>query len=89
MLFAALVLAGCGGQSKSTAEIVADCLNEQGFLVQASDTTVSGSSPGGINFTVTFEDGKPVIDDSGNPGGPGQGLSDQERTKIELCIPGS
>lgn len=81
----ALVLAGCGGESKSDAETVADCLNGQGFLVQASDDTVSGSSPGGINFTVTLGPDGAVIDDSGNPGGTARRLSPNERTAIELC----
>lgn len=34
--------------------MVAACLNSRGFLVQASRHEVSGSSPGGVNFAVTF-----------------------------------
>lgn len=33
---------------------VAACLNDRAFLVQASPHQVSGSSPGGVNFAVTF-----------------------------------
>jgi len=65
---AILILAGCGGGTKRTASstpieaapmsrspgTVATCLNGRGFLVQASPHHVSGSSPGGVNFAVTF-----------------------------------
>ena len=34
--------------------MVATCLNNRGFLVQARPRLVSGSSPGGVNFAVTF-----------------------------------
>lgn len=65
---AVLMLAGCGGGSKPTASgtsieaapmrrspgTVATCLNSRGFLVQAGPHRVSGSSPGGVNFAVTF-----------------------------------
>ena len=32
----------------------ADCLNSDLFLVQAEGRKILGSSPGGVNFTVTF-----------------------------------
>jgi hypothetical protein len=65
---AILTLAGCGGGPKQTTSstpieaaptsrspsTVATCLNDRSFLVQASPHRVSGSSPGGINFAVTF-----------------------------------
>ena len=65
---AILTLAGCGGGTKKTAtstpfeavpvkrspSTVARCLNDRSFLVQATPHRVSGSSPGGINFSVTF-----------------------------------
>jgi hypothetical protein len=81
-----LALAGCGGGGgKSPAEKLAECLNDQGYSVTASGDTVIGSSPGGTDFKATIRDDKLTIDDSGNPGGPGTGLSDNERTNIELC----
>src|SRR5262249_23206452 len=81
-----LALAGCGGGGgKSPAEKLADCLNAQGYSVTVSGDTISGSSPGGTDFKATIRDDKLTIDDSGNPGGPGTGLSDDERTNIELC----
>jgi hypothetical protein len=33
---------------------IATCLNGRGFLVDASPHRISGSSPGGVNFTVMF-----------------------------------
>jgi hypothetical protein len=66
---ATLTLAGCGGshllRTTSTKQIVAapssrspgtvaTCLNNRGFLVDASPHRVSGSSPAGVNFEVTF-----------------------------------
>jgi hypothetical protein len=85
LLLAVLALAGCGGGGggKSPAESMADCLNGQGYDVAASGDTVTGSSPGGVDFTATLKDDKLTIDDSGI--GPGVGLSDQERTTVELC----
>ena len=46
----ALVLAGCG----SGGSTIAACLNAKGFLVQEKDGVVRGSSPGGVNFTLTL-----------------------------------
>jgi hypothetical protein len=66
---ALVALAGCGGGAKTTPatkpfEVVAQrrsstdvaaCLNARSFLVQADGRRqVGGSSPGGINFAVTF-----------------------------------
>ncbi len=65
---AILVLAGCGGGTTKTVTTkpfeavaakrspgaVAACLNARTFLVQANGQRVSGSSPGGVNFEVTF-----------------------------------
>jgi hypothetical protein len=77
---AVLVLAGCGS-AKSPAQRLADCLNARSFLVQASGARVDGSSPGGVNFSVSVA-GK--IDDSGNPGG--RRLSRAERRSIRGCL---
>jgi hypothetical protein len=75
-----LALAGCGS-AKTPAERAADCLNAHSFLVQASGTRVEGSSPGGVNFSVSVA-GR--IDDSGNPGG--RRLSAGERRSIRGCL---
>jgi hypothetical protein len=88
VLVAAAALTGCGGggsSSLSPAQSLADCLNQQGYDVTASGDTVRGTSPGGVEFTATLRDEKLTIDDSQNPGGPGTGISDQERTSIEMC----
>jgi hypothetical protein len=45
----ALALAGCGGHAPT----LADCLNAKGFLVEERSGVVRGSSPAGVNFTVT------------------------------------
>jgi hypothetical protein len=75
-----LVLAACGSAS-SPAQRLADCLNARSFLVQASGARVDGSSPGGVNFTVSAA-GR--IDDSGNPGG--RRLSLVDRRSIKACL---
>src|SRR2546428_741520 len=54
LLLVPLALAGCGGAARSTATNVADCLNTDGFLVRPSGTTVEGTSPGGVGFTLTL-----------------------------------
>jgi hypothetical protein len=68
LLFTTLVLAGCGGVTQQTVNTtaikavstsrspgtIATCLNGRGFLVDASPHRISGSSPGGVNFTVMF-----------------------------------
>jgi hypothetical protein len=77
---AVLALAGCGS-AKSPAQRVADCLNAHSFLVQASGTRVEGSSPGGINFSVSVA-GR--IDDSGNPGG--RRLAPVDHRSIRSCL---
>jgi hypothetical protein len=56
--------AGCGGGKRAATTTVvtrtaspaaaAVCLNSDTFVVQATDTQITGSSPGGINFMVTF-----------------------------------
>jgi hypothetical protein len=58
------VAAGCGGGGSTTTTTVqtrtatpdaaAVCLNSDTFLVQAAGKRISGSSPAGVNFTVTF-----------------------------------
>jgi hypothetical protein len=50
LLLAMLALAGCDS-SRST---VAGCLNAQGFLVQEKANVTRGSSPRGVNFTLTI-----------------------------------
>jgi hypothetical protein len=60
----ALVATGCGGGKRSVAPGVvtrtatpydaALCLDSDTFVVAAAGRQVSGSSPGGVNFTVTF-----------------------------------
>jgi uncharacterized protein (UPF0333 family) len=68
LLLAILILAGCGGGTKPSVtntaikavatsrspDTVATCLNGRGFLVDVSPHRISGSSPGGVNFAVTF-----------------------------------
>ena len=49
LLVAAVALAGCGSQRAT----LADCLNAQGFLVREHGNVVRGSSPRGVNFTLT------------------------------------
>jgi hypothetical protein len=60
-----LATAGCGGgggKRASTQQLTrmnspgaaAGCLNTDLFIVSQSGDQVSGSSPGGVNFTVTF-----------------------------------
>jgi hypothetical protein len=75
-----LVLAACGA-AKTPAERIANCLNKRSFLVQASGSHVEGSSPGGINFSVSVA-GR--INDSGNPGG--RRLARSDRRSIEACL---
>jgi hypothetical protein len=85
LVLAAVLFAGCGGGGggSSAADDLADCLNGQGYSVTAAGDTVTGSSPGGAEFTATLKDDTLSIDDSASPAGTG--LSDQERTSIELC----
>jgi hypothetical protein len=86
LLLLAALLAGCGGGGggdDSPAAKLADCLNGQGYSVTAAGDSVSGSAPGGAEFTATLQDDRLTIDDSASPAGTG--LSDQERTSIELC----
>jgi len=52
-LLVALAVGGCGGHRAT----VADCLNAQGFLVRESGEVVRGSSPRGVNFTLTLYPG--------------------------------
>jgi hypothetical protein len=75
-----LALSACGS-AKSPARRLADCLNARSFLVQASGTRVEGSSPGGVNFTVSVA-GR--IDDSGNPGG--RRLARVDLRSIRACL---
>ena len=49
VLFLPLALAGCAGHRAT----VADCLNAKGFLVRERGNVVRGSSPRGVNFTLT------------------------------------
>ena len=87
-LLAAVALAGCGG-SESRAERVADCLNEQGWLVSAEGERVLGTTDGGVGFVVELAGGRVAIDDSGNPpateGAEPATLSSAERAAIEEC----
>ncbi len=49
----ALVVAGCGSSaSPRSVAAVADCLNDEGFLVSTTGSRIEGSSPGGVNFTL-------------------------------------
>jgi hypothetical protein len=45
-----LLLVACSGKRHAT---LADCLNDAGFLVGGSAKVVSGTSPGGVAFTLT------------------------------------
>jgi hypothetical protein len=88
----ALALAACGGGPETTAEAAAACLNDRGFLVQASGERVEGTAPDGVGFTLRLGKGEPEIDDDGNPpkspGGPPARLSESARTAIEGCADG-
>ena len=65
-LFPVVLLTGCGGGSATTTRHgglalttatpydAAVCLNQDQFLVEAATTSVSGSSPEGVNFIVRF-----------------------------------
>jgi len=77
----ALAAAGCGS-TKTPAEKVAGCLNDDRFLVQASGGRVRGSSPGGIVFTVVVASGR--IDDAANPGR--RRLTAADRADIGRCL---
>ena len=79
-LVAVLVLTACGA-AKSPAQRLADCLNARSFLVQANGARVEGSSPGGVNFTVSAT-GR--IDDTGNPGR--RRLAPADRRSIHSCL---
>jgi hypothetical protein len=62
-LAAAALLAGCGGGGKSSSGgsassvsgiDVGNCLNDENYSVGPTETTVEGSSPAGVNFTLTL-----------------------------------
>jgi hypothetical protein len=68
-LFGVLLLTGCGRSASTTTTTTARgglaftpatphdaalCLNQDQFLVEEATTTVAGSSPEGVNFTVRF-----------------------------------
>jgi hypothetical protein len=76
-----LVLAGCGGRTKTPAVRIADCLDGKDFLVQPATGQVVGTSPRGVAFRVTIG-GR--IADGGNPGG--RRLSPAERRTIRGCL---
>ena len=68
LALAAIAVAGCssggtsgGGGGETTAGgqgvngiSVANCLNLEDFLVQPSETTLTGTSPGGVSFSLVF-----------------------------------
>ena len=68
LALAAIAVAGCssggrsgggdtGGGPKGTGVngiSVANCLNLEDFLVQPSETTLDGTSPGGVSFSLRF-----------------------------------
>jgi len=68
LALAAIAVAGCssggtsgGGGDETTAGgqgvngiSVANCLNLEDFLVQPSETTLTGTSPGGVSFSLVF-----------------------------------
>ena len=68
LALAAIAVAGCssggrsgggdtGGGPKGTGVngiSVANCLNLEDFLVQPSETTLTGTSPGGVSFSLVF-----------------------------------
>jgi hypothetical protein len=82
ILVAVLALAACGGNEKTPAERVADCLNAEAFLVQADGARVEGTSPAGIAFSVAVRSGR--IDDAGNPAR--RRLARRDRSAIERCL---
>jgi hypothetical protein len=47
------MLAGCGSH-KPAAAGVASCLNDQGWLVEATGARVDGTAPDGISLTLTM-----------------------------------
>jgi hypothetical protein len=54
---AVTALAGCGGgggggDAVANGISVSNCLIEEDFLVQPSQTTIDGSSPNGVNFSL-------------------------------------
>ena len=67
---AAIAVAGCssggtssgdgdgGGETSAGGKVsgisVANCLNLEDFLVQPSETTLTGTSPGGVSFSLVF-----------------------------------
>ncbi len=69
-LVSVALLAGCGGGGGTSAGSangaipnggggvngvsVGNCLNDENFIVQPSQTTLDGSSPAGVSFTLTF-----------------------------------
>ena len=52
ILLALAVLAGCDGGKPPS---VAACLGDRGFLVEEDGNVVRGSSPAGVNFTLTLD----------------------------------
>jgi hypothetical protein len=68
LALAAVALAGCGGGGKSASEqkdvpnggggvngiSVSNCLINEDFIVQPSQTTIDGTSPGGVVFALIF-----------------------------------
>jgi hypothetical protein len=46
--------AGGGGGGKVSGISVANCLNVEDFIVQPSETTLTGTSPGGVSFSLVF-----------------------------------
>jgi hypothetical protein len=43
-----------GGGGKVSGISVANCLNLEDFIVQPSETTLTGTSPGGVSFSLVF-----------------------------------
>ena len=54
LLLVPLALAGCGSAGRSAAADIASCLDAKGFLVRPSGTTVDGTSPRGVGFTLSL-----------------------------------
>lgn len=84
VVVAALALAGCGSRPRDAAGVAA-CLNDRGFLVQASGKRIDGTSPDGVALTLHVRAGRAsTLDTSGAPGGAR--LTSRARDVVASCL---